>query len=84
LADEYEADELHYLTEYKSSSPQRGMTFLPRRALNIADHEIARAYKVTNNQIEPISFTVPRKVRRLMSASLLMSTCARTERLVPG
>jgi len=58
---EYEADELHYLTEYKSSEPQRGMCWLPRRALNTADCEIARAYKVTNTLVEPISFIVPRK-----------------------
>ncbi|KAH9448822.1 hypothetical protein Pst134EA_028117 [Puccinia striiformis f. sp. tritici] len=58
---EYEADELHYLTEYKSSEPQRGMCWLPRRALNTQDCEIARAYKVTNNLVEPISFIVPRK-----------------------
>ncbi|POV95096.1 hypothetical protein PSTT_16466, partial [Puccinia striiformis] len=55
---EYEADEL---TEYKSSEPQRGMCWLPRRALNTQDCEIARAYKVTNNLVEPISFIVPRK-----------------------
>ncbi|MBW0543195.1 hypothetical protein O181_082910 [Austropuccinia psidii MF-1] len=58
---EYEADDLHYLTEYKSSEPQRGMCWLPRRALNTQDCEIARAYKVTNNLVEPISFIVPRK-----------------------
>ena len=49
-------------TEYKSSEPQRGMCWLPRRALNTADCEIARAYKVTNTLVEPISFIVPRKV----------------------
>lgn len=58
---EYEADELHYLTEYKSSESQRGMCWLPRRALNTQDCEIARAYKVTTNLVEPISFIVPRK-----------------------
>ncbi|KAH9813567.1 hypothetical protein DFH28DRAFT_332476 [Melampsora americana] len=58
---EYEADDLHYLTEYKSSDPQRGMCWLPRRALNTQECEIARAYKVTNYLVEPISFIVPRK-----------------------
>lgn len=37
------------------------MTFLPRRALNTAETEIARAFKVHKNSIEPISFIVPRK-----------------------
>ncbi|CAH7687104.1 hypothetical protein BY996DRAFT_6710189 [Phakopsora pachyrhizi] len=58
---EYEADDLHYLTEYKSTEPQRGMCWLPRRALNTQECEIARAYKVTNTLVEPISFIVPRK-----------------------
>lgn len=44
---EYENDDLVYLTEYKSSEPQRGMTFLPRRGLNVGECEIARAYKVS-------------------------------------
>ncbi|GAA95888.1 uncharacterized protein L969DRAFT_88730 [Mixia osmundae IAM 14324] len=58
---EYENDDLVYLTEYKSSDPQRGITFMPRRALNVSDCEIARAYKVTSNMVEPVSFIVPRK-----------------------
>ncbi|KAG8835250.1 Coronin-like protein crn1 [Serendipita sp. 400] len=62
---EYEADALHPLSEYKSSDPQRGMCFLPRRALNVAECEIARAFKITtttsSGTIEPIAFVVPRK-----------------------
>lgn len=59
---EYESDSLHALSEHKSSDPQRGMCFLPRRALNVSDCEIARAYKVYGSSIEPIAFIVPRKV----------------------
>lgn len=58
---ELESDELHPLSEYKSTDPQRGMTFLPRRDLNADENEIARAYKLTNNMIQPISFICPRK-----------------------
>jgi len=58
---EYENDDLFSLSEHKSSEPQRGMTFLPPRAVNVSDCEVARAYKVTNQAIEPISFIVPRK-----------------------
>lgn len=62
---EYEADALYALSEYKSSDPQRGMCFLPRRALNVSECEIARAYKITTSAtagcIEPIAFVVPRK-----------------------
>lgn len=62
---EYESDTLHPLSEYKSSDPQRGMCFLPRRALNVSECEIARAYKVISSAsyswIEPVAFVVPRK-----------------------
>jgi len=58
---EYESDSLHPLAEYQSSTPQRGMCFLPRRALNVSECEIARAYKVAGTSIEPIAFVVPRK-----------------------
>lgn len=58
---ELESDELHYLAEYKSIEPQSGMAFLPRRALNVDENEIARAYKVSPPTIHPVSFYVPRK-----------------------
>ena len=60
---EYENDNLFPLAEYKSSDPQRGMCFLPRRGLSVSDCEIARAYKVAASSIEAIAFIVPRKVR---------------------
>ena len=60
---EYESDILYPLAEYKSTDPQRGMCFLPRRAVNVAECEIARAYKLTTSAVEPIAFIVPRKVR---------------------
>ncbi|KAF9122645.1 Coronin-like protein crn1 [Mortierella sp. 14UC] len=58
---EYENDEMFLLSEYSSNVPQRGLGFLPKRALNVNDCEIARAFKVSNGIVEPISFTVPRK-----------------------
>jgi len=47
---------LYYLSEYKSTDPQRGIGFLPKRACNVSDVEIARAYKVHVSMVEPISF----------------------------
>ncbi|KIL60839.1 hypothetical protein M378DRAFT_167650 [Amanita muscaria Koide BX008] len=64
---EYELDTLHALSEYKSTEPQRGMCFLPRRSLNVSDCEIARAYKVHATAIEPIAFIVPRKADSFQS-----------------
>ncbi|KAK0389358.1 hypothetical protein NLU13_2933 [Sarocladium strictum] len=59
---EYENDKFEYLSEHKSSDPQRGIAFLPRRGINVHDNEVMRAYKTVNDAyIEPISFTVPRR-----------------------
>ncbi len=56
-----EAPYLHYLSEYKSASPQRGLCFVPKRAVDVSQCEVMRALKVTPTVVEPISFTVPRK-----------------------
>jgi len=56
-----EAPYIHYLTEYKSNIPQRGMCMLPKRSVNVSDCEIVRMMKVTVNAVEPISMQVPRK-----------------------
>jgi coronin-1B/1C/6 len=66
---EYESDNLFALSEHKSSEPQRGLCFLPRRGLNVAECEIARAYKVSGNYIEPIAFVVPRRVCHILAPS---------------
>ena len=59
---EYENDKFEYLSEYKSSDPQRGVAMLPSRGLNMHDNEVMRAYKTVNDSyIEPISFIVPRR-----------------------
>ena len=57
-------NKLHFLSSYKSTIPQRSIVFLPKVALDIAETEIARAYKLScANCVEPISFRVPRKVK---------------------
>ena len=51
-------------SDYTSPHPQRGMCLAPARSVNVAETEIARVYKAFGTTIEPISFRVPRKVRR--------------------
>ncbi|KAI8148473.1 hypothetical protein BJV82DRAFT_592242 [Fennellomyces sp. T-0311] len=58
---EYENDELYHLSDFRDMETQKGLAFMPKRALNVNECEIARAYKITTNLIEPISFKVPRK-----------------------
>jgi hypothetical protein len=35
---EYENDKFEFLSEYKSSDPQRGIAFLPKRGVNVSFH----------------------------------------------
>jgi WD40 repeat protein len=56
-----ESPYIHFLTEFKSATPQRGMGWFPKKSLDLMGCEIARLLKVTGNAIEPISFFVPRK-----------------------
>uniref|UniRef100_A0A093VV97 Coronin n=1 Tax=Talaromyces marneffei PM1 TaxID=1077442 RepID=A0A093VV97_TALMA len=59
---EYENDKFEVLSEYKSSDPQRGLAFMPKRGVNIHQNEVVRIYKsVADSYIEPISFIVPRR-----------------------
>ena len=81
---EFDADSLYLLSEYKSSDPQRGIGFLPRRALNIAECEIARAFKVAGSAIEPIAFIVPRKVSRRVVNSTSRTSLTPCLRRIPS
>lgn len=59
---EFENDQFFPLSEYQSTDPQRGLAFLPKRAVNVKEHEVVRIYKSTRDTaIEPISFIVPRR-----------------------
>jgi len=56
-----EAPYIHYLTEFKSATPQRGMAMMPKRGVNVTDCEIVKILKISTKMMEPISFQVPRK-----------------------
>jgi coronin-1B/1C/6 len=50
-----------YLSEYKSSTPMKGMCAAPKVALKINECEVMRLLKLGNHNVQPISFNVPRK-----------------------
>lgn len=59
---EYQNDKFEYLSEHRSTNPQRGVAFLPKRGVNTHENEIMRAFKtVDDTYVEPISFVVPRR-----------------------
>jgi len=56
-----ESPYVHYLSEFKSNTPQRGGCMVPKRMVNVSECEIVRFLKVGTKTMEPISFQVPRK-----------------------
>jgi hypothetical protein len=52
---EYENDKFEYLSEYKSVDPQRGIAFLPRRAINVST--LAAFVEAGRFQLTPFRFT---------------------------
>ena len=52
---------LFKLSEYRSTVAAKGIGFVPKRGLDIMKCETARALKLTQKTIEPLSFIVPRK-----------------------
>ncbi|XP_020773402.1 coronin-2A isoform X2 [Boleophthalmus pectinirostris] len=54
---------LHYLTEYRSPIPQKGMGVMPKRGLDVSSCEVFRFYRLVTikSLIEPLSMIVPRR-----------------------
>ncbi|KAB5581315.1 hypothetical protein PHYPO_G00174160 [Pangasianodon hypophthalmus] len=54
---------VHYLTEYRSLLPQKGMGVMPKRGLDVCSCEVFRFYRLvtTKSLIEPLSMIVPRR-----------------------
>ncbi|XP_026481952.1 coronin-2B-like isoform X2 [Ctenocephalides felis] len=57
------APHMHYLSQFLSGNPQRGLGFMPKRGLDTSQCEVFRFYKLhaTRGICEPISMIVPRK-----------------------
>ncbi|XP_057699407.1 coronin-2A isoform X2 [Corythoichthys intestinalis] len=54
---------IHFLTEYRSNLPQKGMGVMPKRGLDVSLCEVFRFYKLVTvkSLIEPLSMIVPRR-----------------------
>jgi hypothetical protein len=64
----------HYINEFKSATPQRGLGWLPKRGVSVGDCEVARTYKLTpKGSVEIVSFIVPRKVCSCFQSTRLIS-----------
>jgi len=58
---EMEGGNLHYINDHRTTVPQKGLAFLPKRSVNVGAHELLRAVKLEVNAVQPIAFVVPRK-----------------------
>ncbi|XP_043465467.1 coronin-2B-like isoform X1 [Leptopilina heterotoma] len=58
-----EAPWLHFLSQFISGNPQRGLGIMPKRGVSTANCEVFRFFKLhaTRGMCEPISMIVPRK-----------------------
>ncbi|KAM4603976.1 coronin-2A [Polymixia lowei] len=54
---------MHFLAEYRSLLPQKGMGVMPKRGLDVSSCEVFRFYKLVTIKclIEPLSMIVPRR-----------------------
>eukprot|EP00932_Pfiesteria_piscicida_P008350 SRR837773.1874.p1 GENE.SRR837773.1874~~SRR837773.1874.p1 ORF type:complete len:463 (-),score=209.65 SRR837773.1874:161-1516(-) len=52
---------LHFVSDFRTTVPQKGFDFLPKRCVDTSKHEIARGLKLENNAVCLVSWRVPRK-----------------------
>lgn len=52
---------IDYLHAYKGKEPQKGLSFMPKRVVDVMPCEVARAVRLTAKTVEYVSFKVPRK-----------------------
>ncbi|KAL0102977.1 hypothetical protein PUN28_018348 [Cardiocondyla obscurior] len=62
------------LSHHRCSSLHQGLSFLPKIKCDVASVEFASALRLTNNTIEPLSFTVPRIKTELFQDDLFPPT----------
>ncbi|XP_018326733.1 coronin-7 isoform X1 [Agrilus planipennis] len=62
------------LSHHRCPSLHQGLSFLPKNCCDVAKVEFAKAFRLTNNTIEPLSFTVPRIKTDLFQDDLFPST----------
>ncbi|XP_059474037.1 coronin-7 [Neocloeon triangulifer] len=69
-----EAPYLCALSHHRMDSLHQGLSFLPKNECNISAVEFAKALRLTNNSIKPISYTVPRIKTELFQDDLFPPT----------
>jgi coronin-1B/1C/6 len=52
---------VHFLSEYRDNQSQKGIAFLPKKAVDVSKCEIAVCLRLLRDRVVPVSFQVPRK-----------------------
>jgi coronin-1B/1C/6 len=52
---------VHFLSEFRDNQSQKGLSFLPKRYVDVGACEVAVALRLMKDAVIPISFKVPRK-----------------------
>jgi len=63
-----------FLTQFDSPNQQQGLCFLPKITCNVRNVEVAKAWRLTSNSIELISFTVPRLKKEYFQDDIFVPT----------
>lgn len=58
---DYSNGTIKFASEYRSTTPQKGVAFFPKRSMNYNRCEISRFAKLTSNSIEYLSFYIPKR-----------------------
>ena len=67
---------VHFLSEFRDNASQKGVTFLPKRACDVKQCEIAVCLRLMKDRVVPISFQVPRKSADTFQKDLYPDTYA--------
>jgi len=62
------------LSHHRCSSLHQGLSFLPKNQCDVSSVEFAKSLRLTNNSVEPLSFTVPRLRTELFQDDLFPAT----------
>jgi len=65
----------YFVNQFIGKEPQRGCAFVPKKGLDTGNCEIMRFLRLTQNAVEPVTFSVPRKGEQFRS-DLYPDTCA--------
>jgi len=67
---------VHYLSEFRDNQSQKGIAWLPKRAVDTTKCEVAHAFRLMKDKMIPISFQVPRKSADTFQKDLYPDTYA--------